>query len=932
MSTKNYNEMLSSSFLDGGNLAYIEDLYEQYLTNPQAVNESWRHYFAQLPASKTNEVALEPVRAHFLQLAKQPALTQVVVTGDAAQATKQAQVNALVDAYRTYGHRLVKTDPLNLLSIPTLAELQLSTYGLSDADLNTVFNTHGFAGLPTATLKQLIAALTETYCGDIASEFMYIADKNMRQWVQNQLETCCGKIQLTTAQKQHILEKLTAAEGLERYLGTKFVGQKRFSIEGADSMIPMIDELIQRASAQGVLEVTIGMSHRGRLNTLINILGKAPKDLFDQFAGKHHDEDISGDVKYHSGFSADVKTAQGEIHLALAFNPSHLEFVGPVVEGATYAKQQLHGENGIAKVLPLVIHGDAALAGQGINMEMLNFSQVPGYKTGGTVHLVVNNQVGFTTSQFEARSTLYCTDLAKMIDAPVFHVNGDNPEAALLAMQLAVDYRMKFKADIFIDLVCYRRHGHNEADEPVGTQPLMYRVIKSLPTTRALYAQRLIAEKVLTSDKEKTLQDNYRDKLDAGAPVVDLAPEQITAYDVDWSPYLRKSGSLTADTRIDMAELKKLAQAISTVPANITLQAQVVKVMDDRKKMAAGELPLDWGCAENLAYASLAVKKHNIRISGEDCQRGTFSHRHAVVRDVNTGASYCSLQHLSAEQGTVTILNSILSEEAVMAFDYGYSSAAPNDLTIWEAQFGDFANGAQVIIDQFIAPAEQKWHRLSGLTLLLPHGYEGQGPEHSSARLERYLQLCAQDNMSVCVPTTPAQIFHLLRRQMLRPVRKPLIVMTPKSLLRHKLATSTLEELSQGQFQLVIPEIDSLTDSKVTRVILCAGKVYYDLLQQRREAQRDDIAIIRVEQLYPFPTLALQAQLKRYSKAKDVVWCQEEPHNQGAWFCIRENLETVLEKTQSLRYVGRAASAATATGYASVHQTELQAFLGEALR
>ncbi len=926
---KNYNDMLSTTFLDGGNSAYIEDLYEQYLANPQAVSPEWQAYFQQLPGKNT-DVALEPIREHFLQLAKHPQVT--VVSG--ADNAKQAQVNALVDAYRTFGHRVVKVDPLNLLPIPKIPELELSFHGLSEADLSSQFDTHGFAGLQTASLKDLLAALKETYCGTLASEFMYIADREQRSWVQNQIEKNRGKLQLSSEQKKYLLDRLNATEGLEHYLGTKFVGQKRFSVEGADTMIPMLDVIINRASGQGVIETTIGMAHRGRLNVLINIVGKSPQELFDQFAGKYTvDNNHSGDVKYHSGFSNNVRTKNGAMHVALAFNPSHLEIIAPVVEGATHAKQLRHGGNGEGEtqVLPIIIHGDAALAGQGVNMETVNFSQLPGYRTGGTIHLVANNQIGFTTGQFEGRSTTYCTDLAKMIDAPVFHINGDEPEAALFAAQLALDFRMKFKRDVFIDLVCYRRYGHQEVDEPSGSQPVMYNVIKNLPTTRTLYAQRLIAEKVLSAEEDKAIELEYRDRLDAGQPVVDVLPHKDMPYTVDWQPYLNQSIHTTADTRVKLADLTKLAQKISTIPADFTLQPQVAKVMDDRKKMAAGELPLDWGCAESLAYASLLAENHGVRLSGEDCQRGTFSHRQSVLHDMKNGKIFMPLEHVSDKQAPIKILNSLLSEEAVMGFEYGYATAAPNDLVIWEGQFGDFANGAQVIIDQFIAPAEQKWHRLCGLTLFLPHGYEGQGPEHSSARLERYLQLCAQENMNVCIPTTPAQAFHMLRRHILRPARKPLIVMTPKSLLRHKLAVSSLQELSDGAFQMVIPELDALTATKVTRVILCAGKVYYDLLQKRREAKREDIALIRVEQLYPFPVKEVAAQLKLYTKAKDVVWCQEEPHNQGAWFCIRENLEAALDKAHTLRYVGRAASASTATGYASTHQKELQAFLSEAL-
>ena len=679
------------------------------------------------------------------------------------------------------------------------------------------------------------------------------------------------------------------------------------------------------------------MAHRGRLNVLVNILGKKPGDLFDEFEGKRVVERGSGDVKYHQGFSSNVMTPGGEVHLALMFNPSHLEIVTPVVEGSVRARQDRRGDQAGNKVVPIAIHGDAAFAGQGVVMETLQMSQTRAYKTGGTIHIIVNNQVGFTTSfRADARSTEYCTDVAKIVGAPILHVNGDDPEAVYFATKLALDYRMEFHKDVVVDLVCYRRRGHNEADEPSATQPLMYSKIKSHATTRDLYAQSLLSDGVLSAADDKALVEQYRDALDTGEHVVQaLVKEPNKELFVDWTPYLGHEWTARHDTRVAVSTLQALGQKLCDIPEGFVLQRQVGKIVEDRRKMAAGALAINWGFAELLAYATLIMEGSEVRITGQDVGRGTFSHRHAVLHNQNDGSTLVNLARLGDDQPRFEIWDSLLSEEAVLAFEYGYSATTPNALVIWEAQFGDFANGAQVVIDQFISSGEHKWGRLSGLTMLLPHGYEGQGPEHSSARLERFLQLCAEHNIQVCVPTTPAQVFHMLRRQVLRPLRKPLIAFTPKSLLRHKLATSTLEELAESGFQTIIPEIDPHDPAKTTRMIMCSGKVYYDLLEQKRAKELDDSIVVRIEQLYPFPQDDLDELIVQYPNLQDVVWCQEEPMNQGAWYCsqhhMRRSLAAHPNKALNLRYAGREASAAPACGYMSTHAQQQQQLVNDAL-
>jgi 2-oxoglutarate dehydrogenase E1 component len=809
-------------------------------------------------------------------------------------------------------------------------------HGLTEADFDTRFQLGSlFFGPEESTLREILADLKKTYCTTVGLEYMHIVDTQEKRWIQSRIEPVRSHPVLTNDERKHILERLVAAEGLEKYLGSRYAGAKRFGLEGGESLIPCLDELIQRAGRDGAKELVIGMAHRGRLNVLVNIFGKNPQDLFGEFEGKRVME-TSGDVKYHQGFSSNVMTPGGEVHIALAFNPSHLEIVSPVVEGSVRARQDRRRDPIGNQVIPVSIHGDAAFAGQGVVMETFQLSQTRAFKTGGTIHIVINNQVGFTTSKKEdARSTEYCTDVAKMVQAPIFHVNGDDPEAVRFVTQLALDYRNEFNKDVVIDLVCYRRRGHNEADEPSGTQPLMYSKIKSQKTTRELYGERLVQEGVITADESKALDQDYRKALENGKHVAkSLVMEPNRQMYVDWTPYLGHQWSFECDTRVDVKLLKELANKTCEFPEGLVLQRQVQKIYEDRKKMAAGGMEINWGFAETMAYATLLAEGYPVRLTGQDVGRGTFSHRHAVIHNQKDGSTYVPLQNLADGQPAFDIYDSLLSEEAVLAFEYGYATTMPNALVIWEAQFGDFANGAQVVIDQFITSGEHKWGRLCGLTMLLPHGYEGQGPEHSSARLERFLQLCAEHNIQVCVPSTPAQIFHLLRRQVVRPLRKPLVVMSPKSLLRHKQAVSSLEDLCEGTFQPVISEVDQLDPQKVKRLVMCSGKVYYELYNRRAELGRDDLAIVRIEQLYPFPEQGLKEAIAAYTNLESVVWCQEEPMNQGAWYCSQHHMRNVLQQHDPklhLEGVGRPSSAAPAVGYISVHLEQQEKLINEAI-
>lgn len=941
MQDNNMELLWQTSHLSGGNLVYVEQLYDSYLSDPNSVPEEWRSYFDQLPrvnGYSSKDVPHSTVREQFLHISKNKSLTSSSSTPASAVSehdAKQVKVLQLISAYRIRGHQSAKLDPLGLMQREDVPDLELSYHGLSDADLDTEFQTGSLAfGPETLPLRDILQVLNSTYCSSIGAEYMHIVDTKVRSWFQARLESVKGKPEYERDTRFHLLERLTAAEGLEKYLGSRYPGTKRFGLEGGESLIPLVDELIQRAGGYGAKEIVIGMAHRGRLNVLVNTLGKNPKDLFDEFDGKKT-IDSSGDVKYHQGFSSNVMTPGGEAHLALSFNPSHLEIVSPVVEGSVRARQNRREDTVGNSVLPIIMHGDAAFAGQGVVMETFQMSQTRGYKTGGSIHLVINNQVGFTTNKrIDARSTEYCTDVAKMIHAPILHVNGDDPEAVLFATQVALDYRNEFKSDVVIDLVCYRRRGHNEADEPSGTQPLMYEVIKKLPTTRTIYSNKLVELGFITPEQSKKLEDDYRAALDNAEHVTrSLVLEPNEKMYVDWAPYIGHEWTARAKTGVALKTIQKLGKKLLNTPDGFPIQRQVQKIIEDRNKMNQGALPLNWGYGETMAYATLVNEGHEVRITGQDVGRGTFSHRHAVLHNQQDGGTYIPLANLAEDQPRLEIYDSLLSEEAVLAFEYGYSTTNPNALVIWEAQFGDFANGAQVVIDQFITSGEQKWGRLCGLTMLLPHGYEGQGPEHSSARLERYLQLCAQHNIQVCVPTTPAQVFHMLRRQVKRPLRKPLVAITPKSLLRHKEAISSLDELSAGTFQTVIGEVEEIDPKKVTTLVMCSGKVYYDLIDYRRANDISDSAVVRIEQLYPFPHDDLVAVLKQFPKLKDVAWCQEEPQNQGAWYPTQHRMRQALREVNEkiyLRYAGRDGSASPAAGYTSLHVEEQTALVKQA--
>jgi len=933
--------MLPATPLAAGNAAYIEEQYERYLTDPNSVAAPWREYFASLGGPE--DLAHGPIVAELAQRgatsASRTGTTAATPPADRDNASaKQAAVSRLIQTYMNRGHLVADIDPLGLMVRPRPRVLDLEYYKLTEADLDLEFYTgsRNDAIKPRLPLREIFAQLRHIYGGTIGAEFAHVSDTTERLWLHDRFQTGRMLEHPASDARRNILWQLTMAEGLERYLATKYPAQKRFSLEGGDSLIPLLDNLIQRCGGHAVEDVVIGMAHRGRLNVLVNVLGKAPADLFSEFEGQYDLKGLkgSGDVKYHKGYSSDLRTARGNVHVALAFNPSHLEIVDAVVEGSVRARQERRGDARGDKVMAVLLHGDAAFAAQGVVMETLQMSQARGFYTGGTVHVVINNQVGFTISHpRDARSTLYCSDVAKMIEAPILHVNGDDPEAVVFSARLALEYRMKFHKDVVIDLVCYRRLGHNEADEPAATQPNMYQVIRSKPTTRHIYAERLVGEGVVSAADVHAMAEDYRRGLDEGKPQVRQALGLIgNKYTVDWSKYLDVDWTEPVRTGVKMELLRELAGRATAYPEGFELHRQVARIVEDRRKMAAGQLAVDWGFAETLAYASLLDQGIEIRLTGQDTGRGTFFHRHAVGHDQKTGAAYIPLKHVKSGQPRFRVTDSLLSEEAVMGFEYGYSTTDPNCLVIWEAQFGDFANGAQVVIDQFISSGESKWGRISGLTLFLPHGYEGQGPEHSSARLERFLQLCAENNMQVCVPSTPAQMFHMLRRQMLRSFRKPLIVMTPKSLLRHKLSVSAITDLAQGRFMNVIDEIDDLQAGQVRRVVFCSGRVYFDLLEARRADEARDVALVRIEQLYPFPTEEYATILRRYPNAVDVVWCQEEPQNQGAWYQIRHRLQEALGARQELLYSGRAPSAAPATGIPQLHTAQQHALVAAALK
>ena len=933
-------DQLASTPLFGGNASAVELLYEQYLEQPDSVAQEWRDYFAAMGDPDT-EITHSVIREQLLresQAGRKAGRILKTSTGKASTSgEKQAAVSRLIQVYSLRGHQIADLDPLGLMERRMPGVLKLDYLGLTESDMDIEFFTGGLASTSNERMKlrDIIALLQTIYCGKIGAEFAHVSRARERLWLRRRFEQGVVANVLSDEERLYILDRLTSAEGIERYLHTRYVGQKRFSLEGGESLIPLLDDIIQQGGASGIKEIVLGMAHRGRINVLVNILGKSPEELFEEFEGNYDLEELkgSGDVKYHKGFSADMKTPGGNVHIVLAFNPSHLEIVNPVVEGSVRARQQRRGDDERQEVLPVLIHGDAAFSGQGVVTETFQMSQINGFRTGGTVHIVVNNQIGFTMSRpSDSRSTEYCSDVAKMIEAPIFHVNGDDPEAVILVTRLALQYRQKFKKDVVIDLVCYRRLGHNEADEPSATQPVMYSQIKGQKTTRQLYAERLVTSQVTTDAGVTALQDEYRDRMDRGEHVQAASLGMIgNEFTVDWTPYLHTNWDDPVDTTISPKTVVDIGELLTTIPPDVKPHGRVQRIMDQRVNMVAGDADLDWGFAETMAYASLLREGHNVRLVGQDSGRGTFFHRHAVIHNQLNNREYTPLEHVVDRPNAFRVIDSFLSEEAVLGFEYGYASTEPNTLVIWEGQFGDFANGAQVVIDQFISSGEAKWGRLCGLTMFLPHGYEGQGPEHSSARLERFLQLCAEHNIQVCIPSTPAQMFHMIRRQHVRSFRKPLIVLTPKSLLRHKMSVSPISELSSGRFELIIPEIEAIEVKQTRRLVFCSGKVYFDLLEAREVHGIKDVALIRLEQLYPFPIDDYADLIKQYNHVEDIIWCQEEPLNQGAWYQIKHRLQEPLQSHQQLYYAGRPGAAAPASGVFKIHLQQQQALVEAAL-
>jgi 2-oxoglutarate dehydrogenase E1 component len=913
----------------GVNAALVEEIRQRYDVDPSSVHESWTGLFEKHAMPDTPRPA-EPSPAG-LGLRSEMA---------AQLADKHARVLRLIHSYRARGHRIAWTDPLGG-STSYFPELDPAHYGFGDDDVNRPYIAGDLPGGPVQTLGQILTRLRSTYCRTVGVEYTHIQDPGHKSWLRSHLEESQGATELETSERLRVLEKLSAAELFERFLHTKFLGQKRFSLEGAESLIPLLDTIVEDCPRIGVREVVIGMAHRGRLNVLSNILGKSLESIFSEFEDSPLIDSPfgSGDVKYHKGFSNDRRVKSGDrIHLSLTGNPSHLEAVGPVVEGRTRAKQMRAGDLDGQTILPVLVHGDAAFAGQGIVAETLNLSKLPGYSTGGTVHVVVNNQIGFTTAPAEARSTLYCTDVAKMIQAPIFHVNGDDPEAVVYCVRLALAYRQRFQEDVVIDLVCYRRHGHNEGDEPSFTQPLLYERIRQTEPARKHYTEKLLELGILRQQDVDRIEDDLNLQLQQALDVIDTRPPgPDEPYDArgPWTGFSRTAPEQVPDTGVEVEDLAQLAERIAALPADFAAHRKLGALLEKRRKMISDGATIDWGAAEALAFGSLLLEGYHVRLSGQDSTRGTFSHRHAALVDQNTAEEYAPLAHLSPSQGRFEVYDSLLSEAAVLGFEYGYSLADPTTLTIWEAQFGDFANGAQVIIDQFISSAHVKWQRMSGLVMLLPHGYEGQGPEHSSARIERYLQSCADDNLQVVNCTTPAQYFHVLRRQMSRSYRCPLIVFTPKSLLRLPRAVSHPEELAYGRFREVLDDVEAAAQpDAVERVVLCSGKVYYDLLEERLRRYGDarmPVALVRVEQLYPWPAERVDALRRRFRGASAVVWCQEEPENMGGWTFVRERLRRALGEGQQLVYAGRPESASPAVGSPRLHKEGQSALLRAAL-
>ena len=927
-------EFWESSHISGGHSAYLENMYELYLENPDQLSSEWVVFFDNLEPKgiNGNRVSHKQIVDEFKNLSRSANLS-----GNIPDA-RQSKVIRLIQSYRNRGHQKANLDPLGIMDRAEIEDLDLEFHGLSKEDLSDEFYTDTLLiGKEKATLKEIIESLKVIYCGNIGIEYNHIMDSYERKWFQKKFESKLGKYSFSTDDKLHIYERLNSAEGLAKYLAAKYPGMKRFGIDGAESLIPLVDAVIQNCGELGANQICFGMAHRGRLNLLVNVLGKLPSELFSAF-----DEDYeitganTGDVKYHLGFSSNLETKGGEVHVSLNNNPSHLEIVDPVVLGSVRARQDRLNDNERQKVVPVLLHGDASFSGQGVVMESLQMSQTRGFNVGGTIHIIVNNQIGFTTSnKKDSRSTDYSTDVAKIIQAPVIHVNGDDPEMVVKAAIIACKYRKEFNKDIVIDLFCYRRRGHNEADDPSATQPLMYSKIKQHPSVLTQYEDALIREGLISSDQTAAVRSDYRKSLESGLSVAkNLAKKPNEELWFNWDEYIDNKWWDETATSITKKLITKLGKQISKTPENFNLGPQAAKIFKDRDQMTESKIDINWGYGEMLAYASLLEQGYPIRLTGQDVRRGTFSHRHACVFDKETGKGLIPLSKIAEEHNTkFDIYDSLLSEEAVLAFEYGYSATWPTGLVIWEAQFGDFANGAQVVIDQFIVSAQHKWERLSGLVMLLPHGYEGQGPEHSSARIERFLQLCASENIQVCVPSSPAQIFHLLRRQAIRKLRTPLVVISPKSLLRNPDAASKITELTSGSFKCVID--DDCQKDNVKKIILCSGKVFYDIKKQQNLSKKDDIAIIRIEQLYPFPYDDLEAILNTYPNVVEIVWCQEEPANQGAWFSHRHRIQRVLDRLKNnleITLVSRPPAAAPAVGMMKLHLKQQEELIELALK
>ena len=927
-------ELWGSSHISAGHAAYLEGLYETFLNNPEELSKEWFEFFTNLPKlpNSNGEISHQKIINEFRNFSRNSAILKKSVD------ERQGKVIRLIQSYRNRGHLKANLDPLGMMERRLVEDLNIEFHGLSHEDLNEEFYTDTFnTGSEKLPLRDIIKKLEDIYCGKIGIECNHIMDSAERRWLQNKFESKLNQYSFNEQERLNIFERLNSAEGLAKYLSAKYPGMKRFGIDGAESLVPLVETVIQDCGSLGASQICFGMAHRGRLNLLVNVLGKLPSDLFSAFSEDFELEGAStGDVKYHLGFSSNFDTPGGEVHVSLFNNPSHLEIVDPVVIGSVRARQDRINDKDRSKVIPVLLHGDAAFSGQGVVMESLQMSQTRGFNVGGTIHIIVNNQIGFTTSNInDSRSSDYSSDVAKIIQAPVIHVNGDDPEMVVNAAKIACKYRNKFKKDIVIDLFCYRRRGHNEADDPSATQPLMYEKISNHPSVLSQYENNLIEEEILNVEQSKKIKSNYRKSLEGGESVAkNLAKRPNDSLWFDWEPYLDVKWWPKVDTKYSKKELKKLGKEIISVPKEFNIGSQASKIFADRQEMNIGNISLNWGYAEIMAYATLLKDGYPIRLTGQDVRRGTFSHRHACIFDSKTGMGHISLSELAEKNKTsFDIYDSLLSEEAVLGFEYGYSATWPSGLTIWEAQFGDFANGAQVVIDQFIVSAQHKWERLSGLIMLLPHGYEGQGPEHSSARIERFLQLCASENIQVCVPSSPKQIFHLLRRQAIRKMRTPLIVISPKSLLRNPQAVSTLDDLSDGSFECVIDdELHNKNDVK--KIIMCSGKVFYELIEKRNNEKRHDISIIRIEQLYPFPYDDLEEILLRYQNVHEYIWCQEEPLNQGAWFSHRHRIQRVLDRlgnNNEVKLVSRPPAAAPAVGLMKLHLKQQKTLINEAI-